>query len=61
MFEEYSLDQLLTSDTVLKRAWIDRIKAARRAIDLPEEQQQQQDNELNMTQLTLEHFGWNNE
>ena len=60
MFEEYTLDQLLTSDTVLKRAWIDRIKAARRAIDLPE-QQQQPDNELNMTQLTLEHFGWNDE
>ena len=56
LFEDYTLDQLLTSDTVLKRAWIDRIKAARRAIDLPEEQQQ-----LNMTQLTLEHFGWNDE
>ena len=28
LFEDYNLDELLTSDTETKRAWIDRIDAA---------------------------------
>ena len=44
-----------------KRAWLDRIDAARRAINIPEEEQQQQSNSDQMTQLTLDYFGWNDE
>ena len=57
LFEDYNLDELLTSDTETKRAWIDRIDAARRAINLPEEEQHQPENDP-MTQLTLDYFGW---
>ena len=56
MFEDYNLDGLLTSDMETKRAWIDRIDAARRAINIPEEEQQKSDNDP-MTQLTLDYFG----
>ena len=57
LFEDYNLDELLTSDTETKRAWIDSINAARRAINLPEEEQHQPENDP-MTQLSLDYFGW---
>ena len=61
LFEEHNLDGLLRSDMETKRAWLDRIDAARRAINIPEEEEQQQSDNDQMTQLTLEYFGWNDE
>ena len=41
----------------LKRSWLERTYAARRAIDLPEEEYELLD-ESNMVQLTFNDFGW---
>ena len=57
LFSDYSLDWLLESDMDLKRSWLERTYAARRAIDLPEEEEVQLD-ESNMIQLTFNAFGW---
>ena len=59
LFEDFSLDRLLRSEMVIKRAWIERINAARHAIDLPDEVEQTVEEE-GMTQLTFDHFGWTN-
>ena len=57
LFSDYSLDRLLESDMDLKRSWLERTHAARRAIDLPEQEYEQLD-ESNMVQLTFNDFGW---
>ena len=57
LFSGYSLDRLLESDMDLKRSWLERTYAARRAIDLPEQEEEQLD-ESNMIQLTFDDFGW---
>ena len=57
LFSDYSLDRLLESDMDLKRSWLERTYATRRAIDLPEEEEEQLD-ETNMIQLTFNDFGW---
>ena len=41
----------------LKRSWLERTYAARRAIDLPEEEEELSD-EPNMIQLAFNDFGW---
>ena len=57
LFTDYTLDGLLESDMDLKRSWLERTYAARRAIDLPEEEYELLD-ESNMVQLTFNDFGW---
>ena len=57
LFTDYNLDRLLESDMDLKRSWLERTYAARRAIDLPEEEEELLD-ESNMVQLTFNDFGW---
>ena len=57
LFTDYTLDGLLESDMDLKRSWLERTYAARRAIDLPEQEYEQLD-ESNMVQLTFNDFGW---
>ena len=59
LFEDFSLDRLLRSEMVIKRAWIERINAARHTTDLPDEVEQTAEEE-GMTQLTFDHFGWTN-
>ena len=42
----------------LKRSWLEQTYAARRAIDLPEEEEEELLDESNMIQLTFNDFGW---
>ena len=59
LFEEYDVDRLLASDSATKKAWLARINAARKAVDLPEETEQIE--EPHMRQLTIDFFQWTND
>ena len=59
LFEEYDLEQLLTADLHAKKFQIARINAAQKAVDLPEETEQNE--EPNMRQLTINLFEWTND
>ena len=59
LFEEYDLEQLIAADLDTKKFWLARMNAAQKAVDLPEETEQNE--EPNMRQLTIESFlGTNN-
>ena len=56
LFEDYSLEGLLKSDVPTKLLWRTRVAAARRAVNL--NNNEEVNGEEGMYQLTLDEFGW---